>query len=81
MGGESGPQLRAIAKEIDLALRKHAIKDFIWEGVMSSGRACRQAGWLVLDLGSIVIHVLGETERAYYNLEELWGKGAIVYHY
>ena len=72
--GESDPQLRAIAKEIDSELRKHEVKNFRWEGVLSSG-------WLVLDLGSIVIHLLKEEERQYYKLEELWGKEAIVYHY
>lgn len=72
--GESEPQLRAIEKEIDARLRKNHIKDFRWEGVPSSG-------WLVLDLGSIVVHLLREREREYYKLEELWGKEAIVYHY
>lgn len=72
--GESTPQLRAIEKEIGAKLRQSGIKNFKWEGVPGSG-------WLVLDLGSIVVHVLGEIERAYYKLEELWGKQAIVYHY
>ena len=72
--GESGPQLRAIAKEIDSELRKNNVKNFRWEGVLNSG-------WLVLDLGSIVVHLLKEEERQYYQLEELWGKEAIVYHY
>ena len=72
--GESEPQLRAIAKEIDLQLRKHEIKNFRWEGVLNSG-------WLVLDLGGIVVHLLKEEQRKYYQLEELWGKDAIVYHY
>lgn len=72
--GDSEPQLRAIAKEIDAVLRKHGFKSFRWEGVPSSG-------WLVLDLGPLVVHLLKGEERAYYRLEELWGKGAIVYHY
>jgi ribosome-associated protein len=72
--GDSEPQLRAIAKEVDSELRKHDIKNFRWEGVPGSG-------WLVLDLGNIVIHLLNEEQREYYKLEELWGKEAIVYHY
>ena len=72
--GDSEPQLRAIAKEIDAELRKKGIKNFRWEGVPSSG-------WLVLDLGPVVVHLLKGEERAYYKLEELWGKEAIVYHY
>ena len=72
--GESSPQLRAIEKEIDKQLRANKIKSFRWQGLVTSG-------WLVLDLGSIVVHVMGVAERAYYNLEELWGKEAVVYHY
>lgn len=72
--GESSPQLRAIEKEIDWKLRENKIKSFRWQGVVNSG-------WLVLDLGGIVVHIMGEAERAYYDLEGLWGKEAIVYHY
>lgn len=72
--GESTPQIRAIEKEIDLQLCKNMIKGFKWEGVISSG-------WVILDLGSVVVHILGTAEREYYRLEDLWGKEAIVYHY
>ena len=36
---------------------------------------------LEMDLGEVVVHVMGEAEREYYKLEELWGKEAVVYHY
>lgn len=72
--GESEPQLRAIEKEIDNRLREHKIKGFRWQGLTGSG-------WLVLDLGSIVVHLLGIKEREFYALEDLWGKEAIIYHY
>jgi len=72
--GESSPQLRAIEKEIDRKLRENNIKSFRWQGVVNSG-------WLVLDMGDLIVHIMAEAERAYYNLEELWGKEAIVYHY
>ena len=71
---ESNPQLRAIEKEIGNRLRKNKIKGFRWQGLVRSG-------WLVLDLGPVVVHVMGTVEREYYNLEELWGKEAIIYHY
>ncbi|MBI5078842.1 ribosome silencing factor [Candidatus Saganbacteria bacterium] len=72
--GESAPQIRAIEKEIEALLRKNKIKGLKREGVMSSG-------WVILDLGSVVVHIMGVAEREYYRLEELWGKEAVVYHY
>jgi ribosome-associated protein len=72
--GDSDPQLRAIEKEIDKSLRSNRIKGFRWEGLIKSG-------WMILDLGNIVIHVMTEEERKFYNLEELWEKDAIIYHY
>jgi len=72
--GESEPQIQAIKKEVDSELRKNKIKGYKWEGVIGSG-------WVVLDLGWIVVHVMGMAERERYQLEYLWGKDAIVYHY
>lgn len=74
VSGESAPQLKAIESEIDKTLRSTKIRGFRWQGDPSSG-------WLILDLGSIVVHIMGETERDYYGLEELWGHDAVVYHY
>lgn len=72
--GDSNAQIGAIEKEIDKQLRSNKIKSFRWEGLIKSG-------WMILDLGNIVVHVMGEKEREYYNLEELWEKEAIIYHY
>lgn len=72
--GDSEPHLRAIEKEITHQLRAKEIKGFRWQGLVKSG-------WLVLDLGAVVVHIMGVEERKYYNLEELWGKEAIIYHY
>jgi len=74
VSGDSIPHLRAIEKEISNQLRAKNIKGFRWQGLVKSG-------WLVLDLGATVVHVMGVEERKYYNLEELWGKEAIIYHY
>ncbi len=61
-------------REIDKILKSNRIGGFRWQGIVASG-------WILLDLGTIVVHILRTAEREYYNLEELWEKDAIVYHY
>ena len=39
-----------------------------------------QAGeWVLVDLGDIVIHILQPVAREYYNLEERWAEGRVVF--
>jgi len=71
--GQSPPQIDAIKKEVDIKLRDKKIKHHRWEGPASSG-------WIVLDLGAIVLHIMSDTARKFYNLEELWEKDAIIFH-
>ena len=73
VSGESTPQLKAIMKEIEFQVKKTGVKGIVWEGEPDSG-------WMIFDLGSILVHIMSEKERAYYNLEELWGKDAVVFH-
>jgi ribosome-associated protein len=35
-------------------------------------------GWVIVDYGSIVVHLLGQDMRKYYKLEDLWGDGKIL---
>lgn len=34
-----------------------------------------KGSWVILDYGSVVVHVFHEATRKFYNLEELWSKG------
>jgi len=72
--GDTTPHLVGMEREIDKILKSNRILGFRWQGIVASG-------WVLLDLGSIVVHILRSAEREYYNLEELWEKDAIVYHY
>ena len=35
-------------------------------------------GWLVLDYGSVVVHLFAPDVRDYYGLEELWSEGKVL---
>jgi len=35
-------------------------------------------GWLLVDLGDIIVHLFSPDQRDYYRLEQLWEKGKIL---
>ena len=35
-------------------------------------------GWLLIDYGSIVVHIFSPDQRKYYQLEDLWNQGKIL---
>lgn len=64
--GSSEPQLKAIAGEITDRLKKeHGIKPSAVDGYPLSQ-------WVVLDYGSVVVHIFHESKRDLYSLEDLW---------
>jgi len=58
-------QLGAVTRAIEEALHAHGRRVLRREGVASSG-------WVLLDFGDLVCHVLHEEQRAFYALERLW---------
>ena len=39
-----------------------------------------QDGWILVDYGSVILHIFSPSRRQFYNLEELWGEGKILLH-
>ena len=63
----SEPQLRAVADFIERKARENF-------GVhTSSSTENREGGWILLDFGNVIVHVMTPEMRARYNLEGLWG--------
>ena len=71
--GSNSRQIKAIADAIDEELGEQGADLLHREGTAESG-------WVLLDFGSIIIHIFGVEEREYYRLERLWGDAkTIVY--
>lgn len=65
--GSSGRQLRAISEDIDNVLEKElGDKRMSVEGFQDSK-------WILLDYGSVVVHLFDAEMRPFYDLENLWG--------
>ena len=41
-------------------------------------RLTPDSGWMLLDFGDIIVHIFSPEQRAFYRLEELWGRTAPV---
>jgi ribosome-associated protein len=58
--------IRAIADTVEETVTQLGLTLHHMEGYQN-GR------WILLDFGDIVVHVMHEEERQFYNLERLWG--------
>ncbi len=69
--GGSERQLDAIADGIVETLRDERIKPIGREGVSASH-------WVLLDYGSVIVHVFTPPERDFYQLERHWGEAKTI---
>ncbi len=58
-------QVVAVAEAIEEALDRHGATALRREGV-------REGRWALLDFNDVIVHVMHDEERAYYELERLW---------
>jgi len=65
--GRSDIQVQAICRSIEEALAKARMKPLAIEG-FTHGQ------WVLIDCGDVIVHVLYETAREFYNIEGLWGQ-------
>lgn len=62
--GTSNTHIKALADEVEYELSERGIKPNHIEG--------KATGWLLLDYGSVLVHIFTGESRDYYNLERLW---------
>ncbi len=70
--GLSSPQIRAISEAIHKGvLEKHGIRPTKSDGT-------RESGWMVLDFGSVMVHIFSKEKRELYTLEDLWRDADVI---
>ena len=67
----SAPQMKAIYEEVDRIMSANGIEPLHVEGVGTSG-------WVLLDYGTVVIHIFTREVREFYSLERLWADAKSV---
>jgi ribosome-associated protein len=69
--GSSTRLLNALAESLDRAARTEFSLHSRIEGKSDDG-------WILLDMGDIVVHLFAPDQRKYYDLEELWHEGKVI---
>ena len=69
--GSSERQVQAIADAVLERLRATGVRPLHVEGQ-------REGSWILLDFGSLVVHIFHEETRAFYALERLWSDATDV---
>lgn len=62
--GMSNTQVKALADEVDFRLSEKGVEPLHIEG--------KSSGWILLDYGSVIIHVFYKADREFYELDHLW---------
>ncbi len=68
---ETSVQIRAITDAVEAAMDEAGVRLLAREGHA-------RARWVLLDFGTVVVHVFGPEARALYSLERLWADAPIV---
>lgn len=64
--GTSDRNLKALAEHVRVELKDtHGVLAASSEGIAESG-------WVLLDYGTVIVHIFLEDRRQYYDLEGLW---------
>ena len=69
--GSSAPHIKALVDEVDKQLSEAGEPPLRREGL-------RADQWVLMDFGSVVVHVFTEEARKFYDLERLWGDSEAV---
>ncbi len=63
----SSTHVRALADEVEFKLSEQGVSVHHIEG--------KATGWVLLDYGSVIVHVMSREAREFYNLDKMWSDG------
>lgn len=66
----SNTHIRALADEVEEKLKAAGVEPGHIEG--------RTSDWLLLDYGTVVVHIFGRKSREFYSLDHMWQDGEQV---
>lgn len=66
----SSTHVRALADEVEEKLKEAGVNPHHIEG--------KATGWIVLDYGSVIVHIFDRTQREFYSLDKMWSDGEQV---
>lgn len=69
--GTSDRMLQALGDAVAEALRKDL-------DLKSRQEGAAQDGWVLVDSGDVIVHLLSPEKREYYRLEDLWSQAKIL---
>ena len=69
--GTSDRMLDALARSV----REEVKKEY---KILSLPEGGSGNGWVLLDLGDVIVHLFSPEKRDYYRLEELWNEGKVL---
>ena len=68
--GTSNTHVKSLADDLEYELKQQGVEPDHIEG--------RATGWILLDYGSVIVHVFTPESREYYTLERLWSDAQTV---
>ncbi|HEX3027348.1 MAG TPA: ribosome silencing factor [Clostridia bacterium] len=69
--GTSSTQVKALAEEVEFRMSGLGVEPLRVEGEQT-------ASWIIMDYGSVVIHIFHTQTREFFNLERLWADGKFL---
>ncbi len=63
--GTSDTHMKSVADKVEEGMKEHGVRPIRRDKVSGSG-------WLLLDYGDVIFHVMLEEKRQFYDLETLW---------